>query len=62
MPGDRRFVYVLRNVDRNPSFYAGLSSDVVARLAHHNMGRCNSTPARWPLPTHELTRRQHLDT
>ena len=24
--------------------------------------RRNSTPARWPLPTHELTRRQHLDT
>jgi putative endonuclease len=52
MPGDKRFVYVLRNVDRNPSFYVGLSSDVVARLADHNMGRCRHTASRRPWQLH----------
>ena len=52
MAGDKRFVYVLRNADQNPKFYVGLSSDVDARLADHNMGRCPHTASRrpWQLP------------
>ena len=50
MAGDKRFVYVLRNADRNPSFYVGLSSDVRARLADHNMGRRHTASRRpWQL-------------
>ena len=52
MAGDKRFVYVLRNTDRNPSFYVGLSSDVGARLADHNMGRCPHTASRRPWQLH----------
>lgn len=51
MAGDKRFVYVLKNTDRMPSFYIGLSSDVKARLADHNAGRCPHTASRrtWQL-------------
>jgi predicted GIY-YIG superfamily endonuclease len=52
MPGDKRFVYVLRNADRNPRFYVGLSSDVGTRLADHNMGRCPHTASRRPWQLH----------
>jgi predicted GIY-YIG superfamily endonuclease len=52
MAGNKRFVYVLRNADRNPSFYVGLSSDVDARLADHNMGRCPHTASRRPWQLH----------
>ena len=49
--GDKRFVYVLKNADRNTDFYVGLSSDVNARLADHNAGRCPHTASRrtWQL-------------
>ena len=52
MAGDNRFVDVLRNADRNPSFSVGLSSDVGARLADHYMRRCSHTASRrpWQLP------------
>jgi len=51
MPGDKRFVYVLKNADRNPHFYVGVTSDVKARLADHNAGRCPHTASRrtWQL-------------
>jgi putative endonuclease len=52
MPGDKRFVYVLRNVSQNPSFYVGLSSNVGARLADHHMGRCRHTASRRPWQLH----------
>jgi predicted GIY-YIG superfamily endonuclease len=52
MAGARRFVYVLRNSDQNPGFYVGLTSDVNARLADHNAGRCAHTGSRRPWQVH----------
>jgi putative endonuclease len=52
MAGDKRFVYVLRNSDRDPKFCIGLSSDVDARLAAHNIGRCPHTASRRPWRLH----------
>ncbi len=52
MAADKRFVYVLRNADQNPSLYVGLSSDVGARLADHDMGRCHHTASRRPWQLH----------
>ena len=43
MATDRRFVYVLRNIDQAPRFYVGLTSNVNARLMDHNAGRCTHT-------------------
>ncbi len=40
MPGEKRFVYVLKNKVEPPQFYVGLTHDVLARLADHNSGRC----------------------
>jgi len=54
MARDKRFVYVLRNSDQEPKFYVGLSSDVYARLADHNMGRCPHTVARRPWQIHVI--------
>ena len=48
MPGDKRFVYVLKNADSDPHFYVGLASDVPARLANHNAGRCPHTARHRP--------------
>jgi predicted GIY-YIG superfamily endonuclease len=39
----KRFVYVLRNDDRPPKYYTGLTSDVATRLAEHNAGSCIHT-------------------
>ena len=52
MAGAKRFVYVLRNADRTPGFYVGLSSDVGARLSDHDMGRCPHTASRRPWQLH----------
>jgi putative endonuclease len=52
MAEGKRFVYVLRNSDSDPKFYVGLSSDVDARLADHNMGRCPHTASRRPWQLH----------
>jgi predicted GIY-YIG superfamily endonuclease len=52
MAGDKRFVYVLRNADPDPHFYTGLTSDVNARLADHNGGRCRHTVSRRPWQCH----------
>jgi predicted GIY-YIG superfamily endonuclease len=44
----RRFVYVLKS-DSNPDrFYTGLTSNVAARLAAHNAGRCPHTATGRP--------------
>ena len=52
MPGDKRFVYVLRSTARIPVFYVGLSSDVKARLTDHNAGHCPHTAPRRPWQLH----------
>jgi len=52
MAGNKRFVYVLRDADRDPQFYVGLTSDVTARLADHNAGRCSHTISRRPWQRH----------
>jgi predicted GIY-YIG superfamily endonuclease len=47
---DRGFVYILKSADSSPHFYTGLTSDVRARLADHNTGRCPHTRYRpWQL-------------
>ncbi len=52
MAGDKRFGYVLKNADQNPSFYIGLTSDVNARWTDHNQGRCPHTASRRPWGLH----------
>jgi putative endonuclease len=54
MAGPKRFVYVLRTSDHNAGFYVGLSSDVDARLADHNAGRCPHTASRRPWQLHVI--------
>jgi predicted GIY-YIG superfamily endonuclease len=44
MAGDKRFVYVLKNADRDPHYYVGLTSDVDARLADHNAAAVRTRP------------------
>jgi predicted GIY-YIG superfamily endonuclease len=48
----KRYVYVLKNADDKPQFYVGLTSDVDARLAAHNTGRCPHTATRRPWQLH----------
>ena len=52
MAHDKRFVYVLRNANPHPHFYVGLTSDVAARLADHNSGRCSHTVSLRPWHLH----------
>ena len=52
--GPKRFVYVMRNADKSPHFYVGLTADVNARLADHNAGRCPHTASRRPWERHVL--------
>ena len=52
MPETRRFVYVLKSTNSQPHFYVGSTSDVVARLAHHNAGRCPHTARHRPWQLH----------
>jgi putative endonuclease len=52
MPSDKRFVYIRKNSDGGPRFYAGLTSDVLARLADHNAGRCPHTARDRPWRIH----------
>ena len=54
MAEGKRFVYVLRNSDQDPKLYVGLTSDVDARLADHNMGRCPHTASRRPWQHHVI--------
>jgi predicted GIY-YIG superfamily endonuclease len=52
VPAAKRFVYVLKDVEKEPHFYVGLTSDVEARLADHNMGRCPHTASHRPWHLH----------
>ena len=52
MPAGKRFVYVLKNADDTPHFYVGLTSNVEARIADHNAGRCPHTASRRPWRLH----------
>ena len=52
MAADKRYVYVLKNANDKPQFYVGLTSDVDARLAAHNAGRCQHTASRRPWQRH----------
>ena len=52
MPEDTRFVYVLKSADQKPHFYVGRTSDVRARLADHNAGRCSHTARYRPWQLH----------
>ena len=45
---DWRFVYVLKSERRPDRYYTGLTSNVTARLADHNDGRCASTAGNRP--------------
>ena len=44
----KRYVYVLRNKERPPRYYTGVTSDVSTRHAEHNAGRCNHTSKYCP--------------
>jgi predicted GIY-YIG superfamily endonuclease len=48
MTANRRFVYVLKNHSRPPRYYTGLTSDLRARLAEHNAGKCIATASGRP--------------
>lgn len=52
MPGNKHFVYVLKNADPVPRFYVGLSSDASERLEDHNAGRCPHTARHRPWQLH----------
>ena len=54
MPGDKRFVYVLKNASPRAGFYVGLSSDVRERLEDHNAGRCPHTSRSRPWQLHVI--------
>jgi putative endonuclease len=43
-----RFVYVLESIEQPGRHYAGLTSDVNARLEYHNAGKCRHTAKRRP--------------
>jgi putative endonuclease len=44
----KRFVYVLKNHETPPRYYTGATSDVRARHAYHNAGRCFHTAKYGP--------------
>lgn len=48
MPNERRLVYVLRSTRYPDRYYAGLTSDIVTRLATHNSGGSQHTSALRP--------------
>jgi predicted GIY-YIG superfamily endonuclease len=50
--GIKRFVYVLKSATEFPRFYVGVTSDVSARLAAHNAGRCSHTARHRPWMIH----------
>ncbi|HVZ19734.1 MAG TPA: GIY-YIG nuclease family protein [Vicinamibacterales bacterium] len=53
--GAKRFVYVLKNGETEPRYYVGVTSDVSARLAWHNAGRCPHTAKHRPWRLHVAT-------
>jgi putative endonuclease len=52
MANEKRFVYVLKNSDARPRYYAGLTSDVSGRVDDHNAGRCAHTTRFRPWRIH----------
>ena len=52
MPEDKRRVYVLKTANPKDHYYIGLTSDVRARLADHNAGRCPHTARYRPWHLH----------
>ena len=52
MPEDKRLVYVLKSATCEERHYIGLTSDVPARLADHNAGRCAHTARHRPWHLH----------
>ena len=52
MDHNKRTVYVLKNAGQQPRFYVGVTSDVTARLADHNAGRCPHTARYRPWQLH----------
>jgi len=52
VPGAKRFVYVLKSDAPAPQFYVGITSDLEARVAAHNNGRCPHTATRGPWQLH----------
>jgi len=44
----KRFVYVLKNLERPPKYYTGLTSDVPSRLLWHNARTCVYTAKHAP--------------
>ena len=52
MPECKRLVYVLKSVNPKAHYYIGLTSDVRARLADHNAGRCSHTSRYRPWQLH----------
>ncbi len=52
MPGDKRYVYILKNGDSKPHVYSGLTSDVRVRLADHHASRCVHTATYRPWQLH----------
>jgi predicted GIY-YIG superfamily endonuclease len=52
MPEDKRRVYVLKSATPKARYYVGLTSDVHARLADHNAGRCPHTARHRPWQLH----------
>jgi putative endonuclease len=49
---EARFLYVLKSADPKSHFYTGLTTDVRARLADHNAGRCPHTARYRPWQLH----------
>jgi putative endonuclease len=49
---EARFLYVLKSADPKSHFYTGLTTDVRARLADHNAGRCPHTARYRPRQLH----------
>ena len=52
MSGLKRFVYVITTATHPEAFYVGVTSNVPARLADHNAGRCPHTLRRRPWQLH----------
>jgi predicted GIY-YIG superfamily endonuclease len=44
----KRFVYVLKNTEKLPRYYTGITSDVARRISEHNSGSCIHTAKYGP--------------
>lgn len=48
MDAPKRFVYILQSESNPFRYYTGLTSDVAARVAAHNLGHCTHTASGRP--------------